>query len=459
MNKPLHGDGLLENLFYYLWVISPDEKPLRVISIPDTVIYRYSQPRAWYFTSRQGFIKRKSKVKLTASSIESVFLKNISASGIVASYTYMETINGPRIIEYLGPQELKHFLSLRKKTQDGILQKFIEPKSNKNTTVQCIWSPSILLCDMRENLKDLYELKYDMYERAVTYEGEEFHSNLVNIKGKEFKNYVQTQVCKIVEHIGKVSNGNIRISRIVLQFKTDFNDTLWLLRAISIRDSEIKSAEPIDLNFSTQLPNTVSMQGVSMNPHNPLMLQMNVICRNCDKAQVSQNMHEVRYNYILNSSRSNQIPTLIAKLHPMLSQKDFRTQRTNPVFLNNRCLVCEGCYLIITEEMSLQYERLSAVLDKQKLIPIRGLDPTHINRRREITRLSNITQLSSTLLPIRSRSQESLSLLKGVGQKNSMYETGFPKIFEKLKSFKFDKMNTSRETKGEELETNCETER
>lgn len=219
MIRPLHGDGLLDSFFYYLWIKNPDEEHLNEFRIPDTVIYRYSQPRAWYFTSRQGLIKRKSKEKLTAQNIEAEFSKNISDSGIVATYTCINSLNGPKVIEYFGLPELKHFLTFHSKMGDGILQKFIDPKGNKNSIIQTVWSPSILMCEMRENLKDLYELRYDMYERAVTYEGEEFHTRLVPMKGKGLKKHLKRIMDKIVEHIGRVSNGSIRITRLVLQFK------------------------------------------------------------------------------------------------------------------------------------------------------------------------------------------------------------------------------------------------
>ena len=59
-NYPLEGDGVIENLFYYLWCKDElDNGPK--IRIPDTVIYKYRQPAVWYFTSLSGQIKKKSK--------------------------------------------------------------------------------------------------------------------------------------------------------------------------------------------------------------------------------------------------------------------------------------------------------------------------------------------------------------------------------------------------------------
>ena len=45
-NYPLEGDGVIENLFYYLWCKDElDNGPK--IRIPDTVIYKYRQPAVW----------------------------------------------------------------------------------------------------------------------------------------------------------------------------------------------------------------------------------------------------------------------------------------------------------------------------------------------------------------------------------------------------------------------------
>ena len=44
--------------------------------------------------------------------------------------------------------------------------------------LRIIWSPKICVFERKENLKELYDSRFDMYERVVTYEGEEFHSKI-----------------------------------------------------------------------------------------------------------------------------------------------------------------------------------------------------------------------------------------------------------------------------------------
>ncbi len=85
-----------------------------------------------------------------------------------------------------------HFLYEREKPYDGILQKFVSPKGNHNCKLskiylsiievyRIVWSPKICLFERRENLREINDQKFSIYERVVTFEGEEFHSRLCNI--------------------------------------------------------------------------------------------------------------------------------------------------------------------------------------------------------------------------------------------------------------------------------------
>ncbi len=46
----LDGDGLIENLYHYIW--SKDNLLGRrpKVNLPDTVLFRYERPAFWYFT-------------------------------------------------------------------------------------------------------------------------------------------------------------------------------------------------------------------------------------------------------------------------------------------------------------------------------------------------------------------------------------------------------------------------
>lgn len=51
-----------EWLFYHLWKKDEETgKPCMNVLIPDTIIYRWSNPYYWYYTTLEGLICRKSK--------------------------------------------------------------------------------------------------------------------------------------------------------------------------------------------------------------------------------------------------------------------------------------------------------------------------------------------------------------------------------------------------------------
>ena len=97
-------------------------------------------------------------------------------------YTYIYIFNNYYIVD---------FIDNRAKCYDGVLQKFIDPKGAYNSTniyiyiyievIKIAWSPQLCMAEIRCNRRPLYEKKYDIYERALTYEGPGFYSNVCNI--------------------------------------------------------------------------------------------------------------------------------------------------------------------------------------------------------------------------------------------------------------------------------------
>ena len=84
-NYPLEGDGVIENLFYYIWCKDELEQGPKV-NIPDTIIYKFRQPAVWYFTGKDGYVKKKSKANLVNMRIEQTFAQKNTGSDIVAYY-------------------------------------------------------------------------------------------------------------------------------------------------------------------------------------------------------------------------------------------------------------------------------------------------------------------------------------------------------------------------------------
>ena len=77
--------------------------------IPDTIIYKYGKPQSWYFTAKNGLLKRKIKRNITYENIrECLYTKKQEFHNIVASsYCFNETKEAINIIfEHIPLSEL-----------------------------------------------------------------------------------------------------------------------------------------------------------------------------------------------------------------------------------------------------------------------------------------------------------------------------------------------------------------
>ena len=71
----LSGTGLVESLYHYLWFKDRlNNNEAMKINLPDTVIYRNGKPCYWYFTARDGCIRRKTNENLNETAILNAFL-------------------------------------------------------------------------------------------------------------------------------------------------------------------------------------------------------------------------------------------------------------------------------------------------------------------------------------------------------------------------------------------------
>lgn len=96
VNKaPLEGDGLIENLYHYLWEKDGLDRGPTGVRIPDTVVFKLRSPVAWYFTSaKDSTIKRKRSINLTMAKIEEAFLSGHGSSGVIAYFIDAKSLSG-----------------------------------------------------------------------------------------------------------------------------------------------------------------------------------------------------------------------------------------------------------------------------------------------------------------------------------------------------------------------------
>lgn len=314
--QSLSKDGISEDLFKLLW--SKDELNYGPsINIPDTIIYKYGTPVSWYFTSTNGKIKKKLKQNLVSAKIEETFNKHVLGYDVLALFISMPgeseapQNNGgsQNVIEYLDREALNNFLYNRKKEVNGILQRFIEPKSTRNEIVRAIWSPKVCLLERSENIHQLHDHRYGLYERCVIYEGPEYYTTSAPLRGPVLSGQLQKLCESVIAHISEVTFGQKQVSRIVLNFKVDSRDKIWLLYSTSIRCLDmLEYTNPMDAAATLQrhlvnIDSVVSLSNtVHLNPaktYEKIIPKKRIRCLSCARETLEDQRHAVTYKAII----------------------------------------------------------------------------------------------------------------------------------------------------------------
>lgn len=402
-------DGLLDIIYQFAWQKIPPDSSNTFFNIPDTVIYKFQQPRFWYFTSKDGTVKKRSPNKLKTDIIKEYFTKNISSSEIVAWFMYIE--NNKKIVEFLNKENFNHFLYSRKKTDEGILQKFIDPKGTRNSMIQVIWLQKFIFFELRENKKNLFDTRFDLYERAVTFEGEEFHCDSKQLCSEKLQENLYKLISRFVGHIYEVTSGKLEISRMSLFFKQSKDGRLWLTRAHSVRCSDpfsnslamnqsrkqsrfdIEIKDPIKIDPDIHLPDTINIHKFSLAPQTAMALQKTVLCRNCSLPKEIDKMCEISYRLIIETTPQGIMPKLLRIIHNQMNPVEYEKLKHNPLFLSKQTLICDFCFLKYTSK-----SKNSGALPRpvsEKNLRVLNLDPGKINKRRELTNIEIQSRIQS----------------------------------------------------------------
>mmetsp|Transcript_4841 Transcript_4841/g.8793 ORF Transcript_4841/g.8793 Transcript_4841/m.8793 type:complete len:542 (-) Transcript_4841:376-2001(-) len=254
-NHPLEGDGLLVNFYNHMWKKNKDFQSCPGVRCPDTIVYDHNFPRGWYtYDQKNKEMKKKQGKELDTSSIYTAFSKAPDANvDIVAAYlwSYEQEKNGHTeaitSVEFFTKDDLTDFLNNRKTKREGILQRFLVPKGLNNSLIQAVWSPRVCIVQRKTNRYSISDRSYSAYERAVTYEGPS-HYTEDGICAPKTTAQIKSICSNICQHFTNTEHKNI--TRMVLYFKVDKNDLVWLLWCGSVRISDRQHQSQMPLNLS-----------------------------------------------------------------------------------------------------------------------------------------------------------------------------------------------------------------
>lgn len=314
----LVGDGISEDFFCYLWM--KDELGFGpAVNVPDTIVYKYGQPIVWYFTSSSsGKVKKKNKSNLISGKIEDAFTRNASGYDVIATFVSAhgggQTLEeeagvgaSNKKIEFLDRHGFHDFLYNRFDQSNGILQKFVEPKGNKNEMVRAIWSPKVCLLERAVNKIYLHDTGYGLYERCITYEGPEAYSSSVPLRGPVLAGHVQKLTETIAQHISEVTFSQYQISRLVLNFKVDSRDKLWVLYSSSVRCQAppgLADTDPNPTRTLLNIDNSISIpEQIHLHPDKtydgPAVRKQKIRCISCATDCIQDLRHPITYKSVI----------------------------------------------------------------------------------------------------------------------------------------------------------------
>eukprot|EP00656_Telonema_subtile_P036809 TRINITY_DN4086_c0_g2_i2.p1 TRINITY_DN4086_c0_g2~~TRINITY_DN4086_c0_g2_i2.p1 ORF type:complete len:425 (-),score=74.53 TRINITY_DN4086_c0_g2_i2:708-1982(-) len=324
---PPEGDGVVDSIYHYLWTKNTQLETCPNVVIPNTVVYKYRQPAYWYYSSSDQQLKMKKKGDMTNQKISDSFAKRKNPSCEVVAYyiSTRETEAGieTTTMEYFDEEGLKDFLFSRQKEHNGIIQKFIDPKGKSNAIIRAIWSPKLCLLEQRVTLKPINDGRYDLYQRCVTYEGAEHQSMNAPVRGVYLPSRLQTICDSIVDHCMRTSSQHYRISRMVLNFKLDHNNKLWLLWCSSMRLAADKFAlkKPFPVNISGDITVPDKFKDAvfrSANLPSTFFKEKYFICPGSGEIVDSSDSFEISYKTMIASheeDRRQKVPSLCCSIH------------------------------------------------------------------------------------------------------------------------------------------------
>eukprot|EP00667_Euglena_gracilis_P008961 EG_transcript_9092 len=235
-----------------MWKKNKDFQSCPGVRCPDTIVYDHNFPRGWYtYDQKNKELKKKQGKELDTSSILASFSRSSDPHcDIVASYLYsFEEESGESVtsVEFFTKDDLTDFLNNRKTKKEGILQKFLVSKGLNNSLIQAVWSPRVCIVQRKTNKYAINDKTYSPYERAVTYEGPS-HFTDDGICAPKTTAQIKSICTSICQHFQNTEHKNI--TRMVLYFKVDRNDAVWLLWCGSVRISDRQHQSQMPLNLS-----------------------------------------------------------------------------------------------------------------------------------------------------------------------------------------------------------------
>jgi hypothetical protein len=324
-----------EWLFFHLW--KKHSEPHGVL-IPDTVIYRWTQPMFQYSTSAEGHIVRRTKEHINLAELEERLTQAPSDIVSLTIYTNAKKEPSTRLFETAKPKveetnvfEFQTTDTFRAALHNKghrltmIFQQFVYPRDSHLSTIRVDWSPFFSFVSKRTALKPVLNQKLSVHERIATFESwycltkEELTSHLLSSD-------LQRLCDNIASHIANVSVNNITVKKMVLYFRVDTRDNIQLLFA-----SEIKLSSRHDLSLETigNTENRLTLRKILFRDPSKAVVEETTglkddnrsYCRNCER--LTFDLYPLQFRHILQATELG----FVGKAETLMSPEFLKMRR------------------------------------------------------------------------------------------------------------------------------------
>ncbi|KAL4453639.1 hypothetical protein ABPG74_009535 [Tetrahymena malaccensis] len=398
--QELEEKGFIFDLYHYLW---QDEDPQQnkhivpSVNIPDTIYYKYGEPRLWFFTDKNGQVKKKMKNKLTIEKIEEEFLDKAPDCNIVAFFVWTSQNGQNYRFEYFNPEDFVKFLYSKSYEKEGYLQRFIQSKGTHNSIIKTIWSPKVCFHEKYQNQQPINDTTLDIYQRVINIETTKNQCEITQLKGRCLPIKINELSEQIALHLERVSTQKKKIRQMELIYKLDQHDKLYLLfcqNIISERAIELQQEQNQEYSYS--IPNYINTDKIQL--PRPLNLLKSNQCLNCEKLLDEESVYQIDLDTIIQAwdfdhiaedqylaeyeidkneklikkqkeakqlnplekrkdatfnfysiTKNYQVPNVLRRVFPNLEYQDLLDNRSSAVFQVQKITVCEECYLKVMD--------------------------------------------------------------------------------------------------------------
>lgn len=108
---------IFEKLFYFLWKNPEEMERNLIVNLPDTIFFKNTMIHSWYFSDRNGVIRRKKPENCSLKNIYNALIKDVAPGQVCCCFFFTDNYNNT--IDYSKPVK-KH------------LPNFYSDHSNKN---------------------------------------------------------------------------------------------------------------------------------------------------------------------------------------------------------------------------------------------------------------------------------------------------------------------------------------